>query len=443
MPDDHKPLAERRIWEFQALRDVLVIAGIFVVLWLGARLSFITAPLLAGIALAYLFEPVVAFLCARVPRMTRVRAVLALLAAILAAMLLFAALIVPPLVRQISALAQNHERYIASARAWATAAQRPAWLRERAADIDPFLAQFGFARAKQAAEAPTGEDHQAAPAVPEAVGLDEARVRELVREELATLQTGGTGTDLASRVQSAVRVIATGIATVVGGIFSVVLFVVLTAIMAVVCMLRWPDLLEFGRSVIPDHLRDRVLPLIGRMDATVSSFIRGRLTVAAIVGCLYAIGWTIVGVPYGLVLGLVVGMCSVVPYLAAIGLPAAWVLLALSLMAHPEQGGWYVSTGTDGSPAITWWLVLVLPWSVNFVAQSMEDYVLNPLIQGKATELHPVVIMLAVLAGGSLAGLYGMLLAVPVAACLKILLVAEIVPRLRRWAGAEGLPPTA
>jgi predicted PurR-regulated permease PerM len=107
-------------------------------------------------------------------------------------------------------------------------------------------------------------------------------------------------------------------------------------------------------------------------------------------------------------------------------------------MAHREQGGWYVSPGPDGQPAIAWWMVLVLPWLVNFIAQSLEDYVLNPLIQGKATELHPVVIMLAVLAGGSLAGLYGMLLAVPVAACLKILLSAEVLPRLRQWAGAEG-----
>ena len=436
MPDDPKPLAERRIWEFQALRDVLVLAGIFGVLWLGARLSFITAPLLAGIGLAYLFEPVIGFLCARVPRMTRVRAVLALVATVLAGALLFAALVVPPLVRQVSSLAQNHERYLSSAREWATAEQRPSWLRERVVELDPLLAQLGFAKAKARIEAarPAGT---AETAPPPAAGLDEARVRELVREELAGRPTGGDGGDLASRVQSAVKAIAAGIAAVVGGIFSVVLFVVLTAVMAVACMLRWPELLEFGRSLIPGHARDRVLPLIGRMDATVSSFIRGRLTVAAIVGCLYAIGWTIVGVPYGLVLGLVVGMCSVVPYLAAIGLPVAWLLLALSLIAHPESGGWYMATGADGVPAIIWWMVLVLPWSVNFIAQSMEDYVLNPLIQGKATELHPVMIMLAVLAGGSLAGLYGMLLAVPTAACLKILLVAEIMPRLRRWAGAE------
>ncbi len=437
MPDDPKPIAERRIWEFQALRDMLVIAGILGLLWLGARLSFITAPLLAGLGLAYLFEPVIAWLCARVPRMTRLRSVLALVAGVAVTGALMLALIVPPLVRQIASLAENHERYLTSARTWATAEQRPVWLRERVVQLDPLLAQLGFAKAKARLEAAEAEaaPAQAAPAT--AGGLDEARVRALVREELAGRPSGGDGGDLASRVQTAVKAVASGVAAVVGSIFSVVLFVVLTAITAVACMLRWPELLQFGGSLIPDHLRGRVLPLIGRMDATVSSFIRGRLTVAAIVGCIYATGWTIVGVPYGLVLGLVVGACSVVPYLAAIGLPAAWGLLALSLMAHPEQGGWYVSTGADGALAITWWMVLVLPWSINFIAQSMEDYVLNPLIQGKATELHPVLIMLAVLAGGSLAGLYGMLLAVPVAACLKILMVAEVMPRLRRWAGAE------
>ena len=95
---------------------------------------------------------------------------------------------------------------------------------------------------------------------------------------------------------------------------------------------------------------------------------------AAHLPAIYALGWTIVGVPYGLILGLAVGACSIVPYLAAIGLPAAWGLLALSLIANPEQGGWYVKAGADGVQAISWWLVLILPWSINFIAQSLEDY---------------------------------------------------------------------
>lgn len=439
MPDDPKPVADRRIWEFQAVRDALVIAGLVGVVLLGARLSFITAPLLVGIGLAYLVEPAIAFLCRRVPRMTRARAVAALLAAILLAGLILLAVIVPPLVRQAGSLARDHGRYVASARAWVTAPERPAWLRERVADLDPVLARLGFGAAGEERAAAEAEAAAAEAEPADAGALDERRVRELVREELALrpAAAGEGGSDLAGRAVAAAKAVAAGFASVLGGLFTVVLFAVLAAVTAVACMLRWPELLEFGRSLIPTRARERVLPLIARMDATVSSFIRGRITVAAIVGCIYAAGWTIVGVPYGLVLGLAVGACSIVPYLAAIGLPAAWILLALSLIAHPEHGGWYVSAGADGAASISWWLVLLLPWAVNFVAQSLEDYVLNPLIQGKATELHPVVIMLAVLAGGSLAGLYGMLLAVPVAACARILLAAEVMPRLRRWSGSE------
>lgn len=437
MSEPDKPLHDRRIWEFQALRDICVLLAILAVLWLGARLSFITAPLLFGLGVAYLCEPVIAWLCARTPRINRLRAVLLLMSGGLLFGLLLLALIIPPLVRQGINLAQNSEGYVASARAWVTSEQRPAWLRERAKSIDGLLERIGLgsAPAKPAVAAHNAPVPETAPAV--AGALDEARVRELVREELSRDQPETGQADLASRVKSAIAAVGAGIAAVVGGIFSVVLFIVIAAITAVSCMLRWPELLEMGRSLIPLRARERILPLIGRMDAAVSSFVRGRITVAAIVGVIYATGWTIVGVPYGLVLGLMVGMFSVVPYLAAVGLPVAWCLLAMSLIAHPETGGWYVSAGADGVPAITWWMVLILPWSINFIAQSMEDYVLNPLIQGKATELHPVLIMLAVLAGGSLAGLYGMLLAVPVAACLKILMVAEIMPRLRAWAGAS------
>ena len=63
----------------------------------------------------------------------------------------------------------------------------------------------------------------------------------------------------------------------------------------------------------------------------------------------------------------------------------------------------------------------------------MEDYVLSPMIQGKATNLHPAVILLACIAGGSLAGIYGMILAIPVTACGKIMLDEVLMPRLKQW----------
>ncbi len=427
------PLHQRRIWEFQALRDVCVIVGILAVLWLGARLSFITAPLLFGLALAYLFEPAIALLCRRFKGMTRPRAVLALAASVFVAGVLLLVLVIPPLVHQAVNLAGNSGRYLASAQTWIASPDSPAWLRKRAAELSGLLSGLGLSGpAEKLSASPPADPPPAASG-----GLDEERVRQLVREELARSGSPAKSSDLVARVKAAAGALWTGAAAVFGTTFSVGLFIVIALFTAVSCMLRWPELQELGCSLIPNRARERVLPLVTRMDSTVSSFMRGRFTVAALVGVIYAVGWTIVGVPYGLVLGLVVGACSIVPYLAAAGLPVAWLLLTLSLMADPGQGGWYVTKLPDGGTTITWWLVLVLPLAVNFIAQILEDYVLNPLIQGKATDLHPVLIMLAVLAGGSLAGLYGMLLAVPVAACLKIVLVVEIMPRLRTWAGAE------
>ncbi len=434
MSDDPKPLHERRIWEFQGLRDICVVACILGVLWLSARLSFLTAPLLFGLGLAYLFEPVVAWLCIRVPRMNRTRAVIALVSGIILTSLLGLALVVPPLLRQSSNLADNADRYVANARAWIIAEQRPSWLRDRASAIDGLLWKIGLEKPTGAMPSPKpGPVAKADAELP--VSLDEKHIRELVREQLRA--PSAVSAELGGRLGDALATVGRSVVTLVGGVFSTVLFVMVAGFIAVSCMLRWPELLEMGRSLVPHRARDRILPLVSRMDATVSSFIRGRFTVAAIVGMIYAVGWTIVGVPYGLILGLAVGLFSIIPYLAAVGLPIAWLLLGLNLIAQPEDGGWYVSTGADGSLVISWWMVLILPGIVNLVAQTIEDYVLNPIIQGKATELHPVLILLAVMAGGSLAGLYGMLLAVPVAACLKILLVAEIMPRLRAWAGSE------
>jgi predicted PurR-regulated permease PerM len=67
------------------------------------------------------------------------------------------------------------------------------------------------------------------------------------------------------------------------------------------------------------------------------------------------------------------------------------------------------------------------------IVQSIEGYILTPIFSGKATNLGPVPIFVAVLAGASVAGLYGMLLAIPAAACAKILVRETVMPSLKRW----------
>jgi len=447
-PPTGRPLHRLRLWDFQAVRDVLMILTLLGVIWLGKALSLVTVPLLMGLGLAYLIEPLVCWMTAHVRWMTRRRAVLAIIGSAALTFVAVLAFTLPPIIAQGAELAGNADRYAMRAHDWINHQDRPAWLRERATTLDAALRKLGLTVPPPPDSAPpsttSGAPAISAPAptpttVPATGVLDETRIRQLIREELAgSMAPAAPTSSLGERAVELVKTVGGGLAAIAGSLFTVILTVAIAAVTTVSFAFAWPDILAMGRELIPAAHRERVLELVGRMDRTVSAFVRGRLTVAAIVGCLYAIGWTVVGVPYGLLLGLGVGVLSLVPYLAAVGLPVAWLLLALHLIAHPDPSSWYLEAGTDGAVAIVWWKVLVFPWLVNFVTQQTEDYVLNPLIQGKATELHPAAIMIAVIAGGSLAGLYGMLLAVPVAACAKILLSAEILPRFRSWVGKTG-----
>lgn len=88
---------------------------------------------------------------------------------------------------------------------------------------------------------------------------------------------------------------------------------------------------------------------------------------------------------------------------------------------------------------MAWWLIILLPTLVYWGVQAIDDYVLTPVIQGKETGLDTPTIMVAVLGAGALAGVYGVLLAIPAAACVKILILEVVWPRYKEW--AEGQAP--
>lgn len=133
------------------------------------------------------------------------------------------------------------------------------------------------------------------------------------------------------------------------------------------------------------------------------AFFRGQLLIAALQGVLFATGFTVVGLPYGLVFGLFLGLLNVIPYLGnMIGLAITLPLAQL----HPGGG--------------TRQLVAVL--LVFVVVQIVEGYVLTPRIQGKRTGLHPMAIIVAMFFWGTaLGGILGMVLAVPLTAFLVVL----------------------
>jgi predicted PurR-regulated permease PerM len=136
--------------------------------------------------------------------------------------------------------------------------------------------------------------------------------------------------------------------------------------------------------------------------AVLGAFLRGQLLVMLVLGVLYGIGLSLVGLNLGILIGIVAGVLTFVPYLG----PATVILLG-GIAALVQYGDWQHLLGV---------------LAVFSVGQVIESYWLTPKLVGDRIGLHPVAVIFAVLAGGQLFGFLGMLLALPVAAIANVLL---------------------
>jgi len=175
------------------------------------------------------------------------------------------------------------------------------------------------------------------------------------------------------------------------------------------------------KSFIPSRYRESTLDKLSKMDTLVGQYIRGRIICSLFQIVFYSAGWALVGVPYALVLGTITGILGTIPWAAGLGWPVAMLLAYLDI----AQG--------DGEGSILVWAIL-MPSLVYFTVQILENYVLEPWIQSSQTSLGPITIIVAILIGGSVAGFFGLLLAVPIAGSGKILFQEVIFPRLENWA---------
>ena len=133
-----------------------------------------------------------------------------------------------------------------------------------------------------------------------------------------------------------------------------------------------------------------------------AAFMRGQLLVMLSLGAIYALGLHLVGLNYALLIGVLAGLASVVPYLGfVVGIAAA---LTISLFQFDN------------------YLPLAMVLVVFLVGQIVESFVLTPLLVGDRIGLHPVAVIFAILAGGQLFGFMGVLLALPIAAVIMVLL---------------------
>ena len=152
-------------------------------------------------------------------------------------------------------------------------------------------------------------------------------------------------------------------------------------------------------ALVPPGRREEMRSLMDRISQAVGGFFRGQLLVALFVGVASSIGLWAIGLPFWLLVGMVAGVFNLVPLVGPfIGGGLAVVIALIS-----------------GQPLKAVWAALVL-----LAVQQIDNHLISPNVMSRTVQLHPVVVMLALLAGASFAGLFGMLVVVPLVAVAKI-----------------------
>ncbi|MCC6227890.1 MAG: AI-2E family transporter [Phycisphaerales bacterium] len=459
----------RHIWQIQPVRDGLMLLGVLWLVYLGYLLSVVTVPLLLAITLAYLFEPLVRKLT-KSGHVSRGGVAIGII-------LMAAVCVIGPVFigggfaavqggKYVAKLTRSVDTLVKSVRkpedeTLKNALPGGTWLKVREYLVEEEAAWKAWhgrdgtpspdgaspppstpsdPNATPLNQTPTAADPQVtthAEDRPDALDTNDDSLAALSGDkpelhppgpEYELIRSGITWLgDNAGRIgQQALQRSSNVFGTVVGaaGTLGQILFGgFLTAFFFFFFCTGYGKLLAFWDGLIPEKKKGRVFELAGRMDRVIAGFVRGRLTICAILICVYSLGYWIIGVPAPLILGPIVGICCLMPFVSGgIGIPTAAILMALE-----------PATGFQG----TWWWIVGSPILIFMIAQGLDDYVLSPVIQGKNTDMDMPSILFAVIAGGALAGIYGLLIAIPTAACIKILLREVFWPKFRSWAHGQ------
>lgn len=215
-------------------------------------------------------------------------------------------------------------------------------------------------------------------------------------------------------------------------VFNALSLVVIMPVVAFYLLRDWDRIVAHIDGLLPREAADTIREQVREIDDRLSGFVRGQASVCLVLGVWYAVGLTLVGLDFGLLVGVAAGLISFVPYLGT-GL------------------GLIVGIGLALAQFDTW-LPIGLVAAVFATGQILEGYVLTPRMVGERVGLHPVWVLFALMAGGALLGFTGVLLAVPAAAVIGVLVRFAIsrylespLYRSKRNAtggsGAEASPP--
>ena len=204
-------------------------------------------------------------------------------------------------------------------------------------------------------------------------------------------------TMLESMLHTTWNVISGSIAVIVG-IFN--WFIVLLYVVFI--MLDYEKLGKGFRHMVPPAYRHRVFAISGDIKNSMNHYFRGQALIACIVGILFAIGFSIIGMPLAIVFGLFIGLLNLVPYLQLVSLIPAVVLCIIS----------------SASGDADFWTIFLQCIAVYCIVQAIQDLYLTPRIMGKAMGLNPAIILLSLSVWGTLFGFIGLIIALPLTTLL-------------------------
>jgi len=328
---------------------VFWIAALVVLIGLLWQLSPILLPFVIGLAIAYVLDPLANRLTKR--GVSRLVAALIILGGFVLAFALLLLLIAPVLAKQFSAFIDNAPAYALRLQSLVSDPDHP-WLKRIVGD--------------------------------NLVGADKS-VGDLINQAMGYL------------TQLLASLWAKGQALI--SIFSLV---IITPVVAFYLICDWDRMVSTADRLIPLPQRETVRSLGREIDVTISAYVRGQSGVCLILGSYYAVGLTLTGLSFGLLIGVASGLISFIPYVGSL------TALVLSL-------------GVAVAQFFPDWSRIVIVAGVVLVGQFLEGNVLAPKLVGHSVGLHPVWLMFALFAFGYLFGFVGLLLAVPLAAAAGVL----------------------
>jgi predicted PurR-regulated permease PerM len=379
-PRPQRNFADLHLWQIAWVRDAFWIGLGIAILLFTYYLRSIFTPVLIGLVLAYIFNPLISYIEQRwrMPRVVVISAVLGFLLLLLLGIVVW---VVPMLVNQTVSL-------IGAVPGYATKV-------------------LNYLEKEHLIRPGTG--------VRSLATLPQTSPQEL-------MQMIYSGTSQAFGY----------IGTVIEATTYVALVLMLIPIYFFSFAWNFDAIVQKAKANIPGRHRQRVLEIIGQMDQAVSGFFRGRVAVAFVMSAVFMLGWYLAGVPYWFLLGILAAVLNIVPYLVVLAWPLAILLKWLDVTAG--VGAAQAAATQPATPGWDWVWIFAGPTIAYLVAQFMDNWLITPIIQSRSSNLSAVTIMVVVLVGGALGGLYGLILAIPVAACLKILGKEVLLPHMQAWA---------